>query len=140
MFSRGSEKLECLVGSKSDFRGEFIIKGTLRVDGRMEGRIVAECVILSDTGVMKGEITAAKIVVGGRIEGDLRAREIVEVKSTGKVWGDIVTKKLSIMEGGEFNGKTEMRLEGHQPLEIEPENEADGPSRLLLAESDPHKT
>ncbi|HSR10927.1 MAG TPA: polymer-forming cytoskeletal protein [Thermodesulfobacteriota bacterium] len=138
MFHRASEKLECLVGSQSDFRGEFVVKGTLRVDGRVEGRIAAECVILSDTGVMKGEITAAKIVVGGRVEGDLHAKEIVEIKSTGKVFGDIVTKKLSIMEGGEFNGKNEMRADGSATLEIESEI-GEPSSRLLLAESESHK-
>jgi cytoskeletal protein CcmA (bactofilin family) len=119
MFSKNSEKLESLIGTRTDFQGEFTVKGILRVDGRIDGRVNADCVVLSETGVIKGEIIAPKIIVGGKIEGNLRAQEIVEIKSTGKVFGDIFTNKLSVTEGGEFNGKIEMKMEGNKLLDIE---------------------
>ena len=119
MFSKNSEKLESLIGTRTDFQGEFTVKGILRVDGRIDGRVNADCVVLSETGVIKGEIIAPKIIVGGKIEGNLRAQEIVEIKATGKVLGDIFTNKLSVTEGGEFNGKIEMKMEGNKLLDIE---------------------
>jgi cytoskeletal protein CcmA (bactofilin family) len=119
MFSKNSEKLESLIGTRTDFQGEFTVKGILRVDGRIDGRVNADCVVLSETGVIKGEIIAPKIIVGGKIEGNLRAQEIVEIKATGKVLGDIFTNKLSVTEGGEFNGKIEMKTEGNKLLDLE---------------------
>jgi len=78
----------------------------------------AEWVILSETAVVKGEVTAKKIMVGGKVEGNLRAEEVVEIKAKGKVLGDIFTNKLSMMEGGEFNGKVEMNgIENHSAAE-----------------------
>lgn len=119
MFSKNSEKLESLIGARADFQGEFTVQGAVRVDGRVDGRVNADCVILSETGVIKGEITAQKIVVGGKIEGILRAQEIVEIKATGKVIGDIFTNKISVTEGGEFNGKIEMKMDEIRALDFE---------------------
>jgi cytoskeletal protein CcmA (bactofilin family) len=119
MFSKDTEKLESFIGAKTDFQGELNVKGTLRVDGRIDGRLNAECVILSETAVVKGEVMAKKIIVGGKVEGILRAQEILEINSTGKVLGDIFTNKISVKEGGELNGKIEMKKDGKKVLDFE---------------------
>jgi cytoskeletal protein CcmA (bactofilin family) len=119
MFSRENHKLETLIGAKSNFRGELNVEGTLRVDGRVDGRLNADWVILGETGIVKGEITAKRIIVGGKVEGNLRGLELVEIKASGKVLGDILTHKFSITEGGEFNGKIEMKSEPEKALEFE---------------------
>jgi cytoskeletal protein CcmA (bactofilin family) len=110
MFTKDTEKLESLIGANTEIQGELNVKGTLRIDGQVDGRLNAEWIILSETAVVKGEVTAKKIMVGGKVEGNLRAQEVVEIKAKGKVFGDIFTNKLSVREGGEFNGKIEMNL------------------------------
>ena len=110
MFARDTQKLESLLGAKSDFRGEVKVKGTLRVDGLINGRLNADCIILSETAVVQGEINARRIIIGGKVEGNLRAQEILEIRSKGKVWGEVFTPKLSVTEGGEVNGKIEMKV------------------------------
>jgi cytoskeletal protein CcmA (bactofilin family) len=119
MFTKDTEKLESLIGANTDFRGELHVKGTLKVDGQVDGKLNAESVILSETAVVKGEVTAKKIMVGGRVEGNLRAQEVVEIKAKGKVLGDIFTNKLSVKEGGEFNGKIEMKGTESNVLDFE---------------------
>jgi cytoskeletal protein CcmA (bactofilin family) len=109
MFSKDIEKLESFIGANTDFQGELKVKGTLRVDGRFDGQLNAGCVILGETAVVKGEVMGKKIIVGGKVEGNLRAQENLEINSTGKVLGDIYTNKISVMEGGEFNGKIQMK-------------------------------
>ena len=81
----------------------------MRVDGTVEGQLDADYVILSETAEVKGEIKAKKIIIGGKMDGNVRAQELVEIKSKGKVLGDIFTPKLAIIEGAEFNGKVEMK-------------------------------
>lgn len=137
MFSKNSEKLESLIGARADFQGEFTVQGAVRVDGRVDGRVNADCVILSETGVIKGEITAQKIVVGGKIEGILRAQEIVEIKGTGKVIGDIFTNKISVTEGGEFNGKIEMKMDEIRALDFETKSQE---GSIVLSETVPQSS
>jgi len=115
LFSNSRRKGESLeadtfIGTETDFQGDFMVKGTLMIAGRIDGRVKADCVIVGETAVIKGEVTAPKIVVGGRFEGNLRAKEIVEIKSTGRVSGSIFANRFSVTEGGEINGKIEMKM------------------------------
>jgi cytoskeletal protein CcmA (bactofilin family) len=109
MFAKDPEKMESFLGGNSNFKGELNVKGTIRVDGLVEGRLDADCVILSERAVVKGEIQGRKLIIGGKVEGILRAKESVEIKSKGKILGDIFTQKLTVMEGAEYNGKIEMK-------------------------------
>ena len=120
MFSKKNEEWESftLIGLNSDFRGDLNIKGGLRVEGIINGLVNADSVFLGQAATIKGEITARKIIVEGKVEGNLRAKEIVEIKSTGKVLGDIFTNKISIMEGGEVNAKVEMKVDESKVVEF----------------------
>ncbi len=109
MFSKETDKLETFLGMNSSFKGELNVKGTLRVDGSVEGQLDADYLILSESAEVKGEIRAKKIIVGGKMDGNVRAQELVEIKSKGKVLGDIFTPKLAIIEGAEFDGKVAMK-------------------------------
>ncbi|HUL36818.1 MAG TPA: polymer-forming cytoskeletal protein [Thermodesulfobacteriota bacterium] len=109
MFSKETDKLETFLGMNSSFKGELNVRGTLRIDGTAEGQLDADYVILSEPAEVKGEIKAKKILIGGKMDGNVHAQELVEIKSKGKVLGDIFTPKLAIIEGGEFNGKVEMK-------------------------------
>ena len=87
MFNKNIEKLESFVGTNSTFKGDIDTKGTLRVDGIVEGNITADWVVLGDKSRVKGDITARGIVVGGRIDGNVKAKEIVAkvLKPAGKM-------------------------------------------------------
>ncbi len=108
MFSKDMEKLKSFLGTQSEFQGELRAKGILRLDGAVIGKIEADQVILSESSFIKGDIAAQRIFVGGRVEGNLRASELVEIRPKGQVRGEIFTGKLLVMEGGEFNGRIEM--------------------------------
>ena len=118
MFSKDNEQLESFIGSGTEFQGELNVKGTLRVEGQFDGKVNAPCVILGETGVIKGEVSGKKIIIGGKVEGKLRVQEIVEIKATGKVLGDIFTKKISITEGAKVNGKIEMKVDENRVIDF----------------------
>lgn len=119
MFHRNKEKLESFVGVNSNFKGDMDTKGTLRIDGTMDGNVIADWVILGEKASLKGNIAARGIIIGGKVEGNLKAKEIIEVKSKGQVSGDISTTKLSIVEGAVFNGKAFMEKEESKIVEFQ---------------------
>jgi cytoskeletal protein CcmA (bactofilin family) len=119
MFNRNAGKLESFIGANSDFKGDLDVKGTLRIDGVLAGNVNADWVILGEKAILKGDVSARGIIVAGRIEGNLRAKEIVEVKPKGHVSGDIYTSKLTVVEGGVFDGKSKMTKEETKILEFQ---------------------
>ena len=111
MFNKNTEKLESFIGANSTFKGDIDTKGTLRVDGIVEGNIAADWVVLGEKSHVKGDITARGIVVGGRVDGNVKAKEIVEIKNKGQLFGEIFTGKLVVVEGGIFDGRSRMHHE-----------------------------
>ncbi|MDA8079732.1 MAG: polymer-forming cytoskeletal protein [Nitrospiraceae bacterium] len=118
MFHRNTEKLESLIGSNSRFKGEIETSGTIRVDGTVEGQVAADWIVIGEQGRIKGNISARGIVVGGRVDGDLQAKEIVEIKNKGQVHGEVLTNKLMIAEGAVFEGRSTMQKEESKVVEL----------------------
>ncbi len=118
MFSKEEHKLNSLFGPQSEFKGELAVKGLLRVDGSVTGKIQADQLILSETAEVQGDLLAKKIIVGGRVKGNLKASELVEIQSKGRVEGDVCTDKLLVVEGGEFNGRIEMNEEAPKVMDF----------------------
>lgn len=118
MFGKETEKLKSFLGAKSEFKGELASDGILRLDGTVTGKIEADQIILSDTAVIKGDVIAKKIFVSGNVEGILRAEDLVEIRSKGKVKGEIITGRFLVLEGGEFNGRIRMNTTDEEPATV----------------------
>jgi len=106
MFTRKNNRLESLIGPNSEFRGDITTQGTFRIDGVFCGNITADWVILGESGSIKGDITARSVIIGGKVDGNVKAEELVEIKHMGQLTGDISTRKLSVAEGGVFEGRS----------------------------------
>ena len=118
MFSKNTEKLESFVGVNTYLRGDVKSKGTLRIDGTLEGNVEADWIVLGEKANLKGEAMARGVIVGGRIEGNITASEILEIRSKGQVIGDIAVAKLVVAEGGMLVGRTSMNKEGSKVIEL----------------------
>ena len=119
MFSKKNNKMDTVIGPDSNFIGEIQTKGSLRIDGGVEGNISADWVIIGEKAVIKGDIMSRGVIVGGQIEGNLYVKEIVEILAMGKVIGDISTSRLSITEGGWLNGRTIMQKPESNIIELQ---------------------
>lgn len=119
MFSKGNDRIETVIGTSSRFSGEVTVKGTLRVDGRFEGNITADRLIIGGKGYIRGDVNAGEVVVGGTIEGNITESGSVEIKAKGRITGDINTQKLAIVEGGVFEGHSVMRKDQKKVLELQ---------------------
>lgn len=121
MFSRNTEKLESFVGVNSYFKGDIKTKGTLRIDGTLEGNIEVDWLILGETAQLKGNAEARGIIVGGKVEGNIKAKELIEIKAKGEVRGELTTTKLSVAEGAIFDGRSTMHREESNVVELQAE-------------------
>ena len=96
-------------GVNTEFLGALEFERPLQINGAFQGEINSNSILLiSETGIVKGNIKAASVIIGGQIIGNIYATTRVEILSTGKVNGNIKTPKLQIAEGVIFDGNCEM--------------------------------
>jgi cytoskeletal protein CcmA (bactofilin family) len=89
--------------------GDLEAAGVIRVEGRVLGNVQAgDQVLLSEGGVIEGNLSAREAVIGGTVHGSITGSDRVEVQAEAVVEGDIVTPRLLIQEGGRVNGGVRM--------------------------------
>ena len=95
-----------IIGEGTKFRGDFELNGLLRIDGGFEGTIESQGkVLVGRHGTAKSDkIEGRIIIVGGKVEGNLKASETITILATGSVDGDIITPRLIAEEGVKING------------------------------------
>jgi cytoskeletal protein CcmA (bactofilin family) len=109
IFKKKDQPLEVIIGPDSSVTGDITTRGAARIDGTIEGSIRADWLFVGEAATVKGTVIARGTMVAGRIEGNIRSDEVVEIKSKATVEGDIHTPKLSIAEGASFDGRSFMR-------------------------------
>lgn len=113
-----NESAECLIGEGSVFEGRFLVKGSIRIEGKFQGDIQTEDqLIIAPSGKVKTDIIARRVVVGGTLIGNIRASEEVNLLETGKVYGNITTPKLSVEPGVLTEGKITINSGGEGSVE-----------------------
>ena len=101
-----------ILGENCKFTGDVEAKGTLRIDGILDGKIEAsDTVIVGKGGTVKGQIHAAHAVVSGTVEGNIFAKRKVELEAGSKLIGDVESVSLVIEDGVFFEGSSKMRKE-----------------------------
>ncbi len=106
-----TSKVETVIGPGATLKGEIHTRGTVRVDGNVEGKLSADgSVIVGEKGVVNAEITASLVIIGGTVHGKVNGREKVEILSTGRLHGDVTTKpaRFVVAEGVIFEGRCTM--------------------------------
>jgi cytoskeletal protein CcmA (bactofilin family) len=107
-----------ILGRSALFRGELSGNEDLLLEGQVEGNISLEdhCLTVGPSGQVKGEIRARQVVIHGSVQGNVSAREKIEIHKTGHVGGDLLTAAIVIAEGGYFKGSIDIVGEGSRPL------------------------
>lgn len=105
----GNPEAVTLVGEEAYFHGVLAVKGSLRVEGVVEGDITdAVSVEIGKKGKVKGNVAAETISVAGLVEGDIVCARSLEVLAGGRVAGNIRTPRLRIEDGAQFEGSCAM--------------------------------
>lgn len=108
--SKPQNRIDSLIGAGTKVVGDVHFTGGLRVDGEIDGSIIAtpgkpSTLVLSEHARVNGEINVTHLVVNGEITGPVSVAEYLELQSKSKVTGDVHYKTLEIQLGAVVEGK-----------------------------------
>ena len=103
-----SEMITSVIGADMQLVGDISFKGKLRLDGKAEGNIRGEYLILGETGTISGDIVVNTFVCSGRVEGTVNVKKLYVVKS-GFIQGKVETMDLAVESGAVLNGEIKSR-------------------------------
>lgn len=98
-----------IIASDMTVIGDLETEGVVRVEGRVRGTVrVGGQVLVSQGAVIEGDLHTQEAVIAGQVSGAIHARERVELQATAMVAGDILTPRISIIEGARITGEVKM--------------------------------
>lgn len=117
------ERVTTVLGSGTTFKGSLSGSGGARIEGAFEGEVnLSGMIVIGATGrVTCPHVKANVVIVAGALRGDITA-EKVEIRSSGRVWGNVITSAFSTEEGAFLRGQIQMeeRVEMGPLLEEKP--------------------
>jgi cytoskeletal protein CcmA (bactofilin family) len=124
------ERITSVLGAGINWKGSLSGSGGVRIEGSFEGEIdVRGLLVVGEAGrVTCEDLRANVVIVAGAVRGDITA-EKVEIRATGRVWGNVVTAAFATEEGAFLRGQ--IRMEEHVDIHRSPaqaETEAEGES------------
>ena len=92
-------------------RGEISASEDLTIEGQFDGTINMKdhCLTVGTNGQVKAEIQARQVIIHGTVNGNITAREKVEIRRTGRVQGDLTAAGVAIEDGAYFKGSIEIQ-------------------------------
>jgi len=133
---RNPGAISTFLGPESSIEGTIEFHGTIRLDGKVKGKITGEdgIVIIGEQAVINADIIVEGAQIYGEVNGRIEAKEKIEVFSPGRVMGDIYAPIISIDSGASFNGNC-----GMKSREIIVSNNKDFPKELPAPEKSRRK-
>jgi cytoskeletal protein CcmA (bactofilin family) len=136
--AKPASSVESLIGQRTVIRGDVEFAGGLHVDGQVHGTLVADpngdgTLMLSDKGVIEGQIHAPHVVINGRITGDIYASERIELAANARVHGNIHYKVLEMAAGAQVTGQL---VRTDEPLKQLPAPATESPTAAEAVASD----
>ncbi|MBX9677104.1 MAG: polymer-forming cytoskeletal protein [Methylotenera sp.] len=103
-------RIDTLVGVETRIEGDLHFSGGLRVDGAIRGNVSEQngspsTIIVSEHGRIEGAVSAAKIVLNGKVIGPVKASQFIELQTKARITGDLYYKSLEMHTGAVIEGK-----------------------------------
>jgi cytoskeletal protein CcmA (bactofilin family) len=122
------ERVTSVLGPGINWKGDLRGSGGVRIEGSFEGEIsIRGLVVIGETGRVSCEqMQANSVIVAGAVKGNITAEKL-EIRSTGRVWGDVTTVAFSTEEGAFLRGQVRMEERVELSLVEEVKPSADSP-------------
>ena len=104
-----SEEIKAILGKGAEFIGKLIFNGSVRIDGDFQGEIHGQgSLVVGEGALVKANIAVKSIYISGEVQGNIEAKEKMNIHSSGRFLGDVHTPVLIMEEGAFFQGKSNM--------------------------------
>jgi cytoskeletal protein CcmA (bactofilin family) len=101
-----------LIGAGTTLKGDISSNGDLRIDGKLIGNIDCTAkVVIGANGVVEGDISGQQADIMGSVTGSIKVKDLLQLKSSCVVSGDLYATKLQIEPAASFNGQCHMIAE-----------------------------
>ena len=98
-----------MLGAGTTIKGDIQSNGDFRIDGTLLGSINSKGkIVIGETGNVEGEVTCRNADVSGKVKAQITVSELLTLKATARLAGEITTSKLSIEPGAKFSGTCNM--------------------------------
>lgn len=104
---------QSVIASEVEINGTIKSTGPMRIDGKLDGEL--QCggdAVIGKSATIKGNLVVNSVTVEGTINGNITAKDRIEMKSSARVMGDIRAKRLAVEDGVTFIGKSEVNPSG----------------------------
>jgi cytoskeletal protein CcmA (bactofilin family) len=98
-----------IIGSGTSIEGDVVSGGDIRIDGSLKGTLRTRGkLVVGPTGSIEGEVSCQNADVSGNIRGKVNVTELLSLKGSAKINGEISTGKLAVEPGADFSGSCSM--------------------------------
>lgn len=98
-----------LIGNGTHITGDITSNGDVRIDGSLKGNIsITGKLVIGPSGILEGNVQCQNADISGEIKGKINVTELLALKATAKLLGDIVTGKISVEPSATFTGTCNM--------------------------------
>ncbi len=117
-FDRSGADLNTIVGKGTYFEGALKVQSSIRVDGKLKGRLTTgESLVVGKEGEIDGEVAVKNAIIGGKVRGKIHASGRIVLEEKSLFHGELKTAKLVINEGAVFEGVCSMgQSDGKAPF------------------------
>lgn len=107
------DAVSTFLGHDAFFDGTINFKGTIRLDGKVNGKIVSDdgTVIIGDKATVDAEITVETVIIKGCVNGKIQAKDRIEAYPPARIVGELQAPTITIDSGVVFNGNCSMESE-----------------------------
>jgi cytoskeletal protein CcmA (bactofilin family) len=107
--------LTAFLGEGTSFKGTLTFEGTVRIDGKLEGEIFTkDTLVVGEGAQVSASIQAGVVEISGTVHGNITADRKVDIRASGRLYGNISAPSLVIEEGVVFEGSCTMNRGGNQ--------------------------
>lgn len=104
-----TEDINTIIGKETSFKGVLTYEGTVKIDGKVEGEIIAkDTLIIGEDAEINADIKVGRLISRGKIKGNIVVKERAEFLCPAVIHGNIQTPVILIEDGVIFEGQCDM--------------------------------